>query len=185
MSQSKIDSLFISLGGITMNIEILKALPSDAKEIIDYVNIVGGESDNLTFGKNEFAVSVEDEKDYIESLYNSKHSIMLIAKKDGKIVGNANLRGYPKERLRHRAEFSISILKDEWGKGIGSLLMEKILDFAKEANIEIISLEVRSDNLAAIHLYQKYGFEKIGEFKGFMKVNGVNVDCDLMNLSLK
>ena len=50
--------------------------------------------------------------------------------------------------------------------------METIIDFAKNtAKIEIISLEVRSDNKRAIALYKKFGFETVGTFCGFMKIN--------------
>ncbi len=52
------------------------------------------------------------------------------------------------------------------------------------AYTEILSLEVRSDNVRAIRLYEKYGFQKIGQFKGFFKINGEYVDFDLMNLEL-
>ena len=63
--------------------------------------------------------------------------------------------------------------------------MEKIIEFAKNvARADIISLEVRSDNARAIHLYQKFGFEKFGTFKGYMKIRGEFVDFDFMNLYL-
>ena len=87
--------------------------------------------------------------------------------------------------MKHRGEFGVSVLKCEWGQGIGSMLLEAIIDFAKNvAHAEIISLEVRSDNERAIKLYEKYGFEKIGCFKGFFKIEGEYVDFDLMNLYL-
>ncbi|WP_243190373.1 hypothetical protein [Clostridium faecium] len=38
----------------------------DAEKIIRYVNIVGGESDNLLFGENEFHLTVEDEKNILK-----------------------------------------------------------------------------------------------------------------------
>ena len=43
---------------------------------------------------------------------------------------------------------------------------------------------VETSNARAIRLYEKFGFVKIGRYPGFLKVNGVNVDCDLMNLYL-
>ena len=80
---------------------------------------------------------------------------------------------------------SISVKKSMWGNHIGTLLMEKMLDFAKNtAKAEIISLEVRSDNESAISLYRKFGFETVGTFKGFMKIRGEYVDCDIMWLNL-
>ena len=72
-----------------------------------------------------------------------------------------------------------------WGNHIGTWFMEEIIQFAKEtAKVEIISLEVRSDNARAIALYKKFGFEQIGTFEGFMKIDGNDVDCDIMRLHL-
>ena len=63
--------------------------------------------------------------------------------------------------------------------------MEEIIHFAKyTAKAEIISLEVRSDNERAIALYKKFGFETFGTFKGFMKIEGEYIDCDMMRLCL-
>lgn len=87
--------------------------------------------------------------------------------------------------MKHRGELGISVIKAEWGQGIGSMLLQSVIDFAKNtAHADIISLEVRSDNTRAISLYKKYGFEKIGQFKGFFKIDGEYIDFDLMNLYL-
>lgn len=49
---------------------ILRApIEEDAKNMIDYLNIVGGESDNLLFGKDEFRLSVEQEVEYIKKVH--------------------------------------------------------------------------------------------------------------------
>ena len=168
-----------------MSITIAKANPQDAKELIEFLKIVGGETENLTFGSEGLPVTVEDEENYLEMLAKTDSSVMLTAKKDGNIVGTASFSGMQRERMKHRGELAISVKKSEWGSGIGSLLMEHIIDFAKNtAHAEIISLEVRSDNTRAISLYKKYGFEKIGVFKGFFKIDGKYVDCDYMNLYL-
>lgn len=169
-----------------MNIIIEKAKPEDAKELLQCLKIMGGESDNLTFGAEGLPISIKAEEEYIKSLSDSNISIMLVARKEGKIIGTASFNGFPRERMKHRGEISVSVLKSEWGNGIGKMLMEAVLKFAKEsAEAEIISLEVRSDNERAIRLYKKFGFEKIGEYKGFFKINGEYVDFDLMNLYLK
>lgn len=72
-----------------------------------------------------------------------------------------------------------------WGNHIGTRFMERIIEFAKSmAHTETISLGVRSDNERAISLYRRFGFEKIGTFDGYMKVNGKDVSCDIMRLNL-
>ncbi len=52
-------------------------------------------------------------------------------------------------------------------KGIGQKLMENLIAKAYENNIYDVFLEVRKSNIAAISLYEKMGFEKIGERKNF------------------
>ena len=46
-------------------------------------------------------------------------------------------------------------------------------------------LEVRSDNIRAIRLYEKIGFRKLCTFPRFFKINGESIDFDLMNLELE
>lgn len=167
-------------------ITIEKAKVSDAEALLEYLKQIGGETDNLTFGAEGLPCSVEDEEKYIESLENSTSSVMFIAKIDGKIVGDAHFSSSTRERIKHRGEIGISVIKEYWGCGVGSRLMESLIDFAKNtAGCEIIALQVRSDNERAINLYKKYGFEKIGQFKGLLKIDGEYVDCDLMNLYMK
>lgn len=168
-----------------MEIKIEKALPEDAENILEYLKIVGGETDNLTFGAEGMPISIEEERDYIASLLDSISSVMCVAKRGNEIVGNASFSGMNRERLKHRGELAVSVKRAEWSKGIGSMLIDYIIDFAKNiAHAEIISLEVRSDNTRAVKLYEKYGFEKIGSFPGFFKINDEYVEFDLMNLYL-
>lgn len=169
-----------------MNFTIENAKASDAAAVLEYLKQIGGETDNLTFGAEGLPFSVEDEEKYIESLQNSTSSAIFFAKIDGKIIGDASFSSSPRERIKHRGEIGISVVKEYWGEGIGSKLIEIIIDFAKNtAGCEIIHLQVRSDNERAIKLYRKYGFEKIGQFKGYLKIDGEYVDCDLMNLYIR
>lgn len=168
-----------------MSITICKAAPEDARELLEHLKIIGGETDNLTFGGEGLPLTEEEEEDRLRKRMESDCCVTLLAKKDGRIVGNANFDGFTRERLKHRGELAISVSRSEWGQGIGRMLMEGIIEFARNtAHAEIVSLEVRSDNERAICLYEKFGFEKIGCFKGFLKIGGQFVDCDLMNLYL-
>lgn len=168
-----------------MDITIAKASPDDAAELLDFLRIVGGETDNLTFGSEGVPFTIEEEKEYIQSLADSTVSALFVAKRGDEIVGDASFNGTTVERLKHSGELGICVKKSEWGNGVGSRLMETVIDFAKnEANAEIITLNVRSDNARAIKLYEKYGFEKFGCFKGFFKINNEYIDFDFMNLYL-
>ena len=69
--------------------------------------------------------------------------------------------------MKHRGDFSVSVRKEYWNKGIGSQLLLEIINFAKENSFEIIELQVRNDNFSAIHLYEKFGFKKISVRKNY------------------
>ena len=164
---------------------IRKAAVSDAENILEYCKAVGAETDNLTFGAEGISLTVEKEREYLKSFTDSDKQLYLVAEENNEIVGTAVFSGFSKARLSHRAEISISVKKSMWGNHIGTRFMERIIDFAKNtAHTEIISLEVRSDNERAISLYRRFGFEKIGTFDGYMKVNGKDVSCDIMRLNL-
>lgn len=168
-----------------MSIEIRKALACDAEELLDLMRILGKETDNLTFGEEGLPFTVEEEIAYIEKVNSSKTSAMFVALDSNKIVGTSSFYGHLVPRLSHRGEVSVAVRKSHWGFGIGYKLLSTAIEFAKTtSNAEVISLEVRSDNDRAINLYKRCGFEKIGTFKSFLKVDGKGVDFDLMNLYL-
>ena len=167
-----------------MCIVIERATSADAAWILEYLRQVGAETDNLTFGSEGMPFTAESEAAYISQMEYSCDDIMLVAKENGKIVGCASLNRLPR-RMKHRGDFSISVMKDYWNRGIGSRLLSKIIDFAKKNSFEIIDLQVRSDNLQAIHLYKKYGFEKIGMHSSFFKINNEDVAFDYMSLNVK
>ena len=162
-----------------------EALESDAEALLLHVQTVGGETDNLSYGKDTFSISAEREARFINRFYKSKNDIMLIALDGDKVVGNAVVERNKVERYNHRAEISITVLKDYWGQGIGSTLFNLMIEFSKSVGIEILYLEVRADNIRAIALYEKFGFESVGVYEKFFKINGRYHDARLMTLSLK
>ncbi len=164
-----------------MSFSIEKARPEDAAALIDYLRVVGGESDNLTFGAEGLPATVEEETAFLEKSAADTRSVILLAKEDGEIIGDGHIEAFSR-RLSHRAGLGITVRKAAWGRGVGTAIMERLIAHAWEQGIEIIELQVRSDNARAIRLYEKFGFVKIGHYPGFLKVDRVYADCDLMNL---
>lgn len=169
---------------MTMNFKIEKVTPDDAEDMLDYLKLIGSESDNLSFGAEGLPFFVEEERKYIQSVLDSKNSVILVAKKDDKIIGDCSISGHA-GRFLHRGELGIAVAKDYWNMGVGSDLLEKVLDIAKsELNLEVISLEVRTDNRTAIHLYEKFGFVYMGTYEKFFKIGEDYFSADFMNLYL-
>jgi ribosomal-protein-alanine N-acetyltransferase len=62
----------------------------------------------------------------------------------------------------------------QWqGKGIGRTLLEGLLNRADEVRAPVF-LEVRTDNVPAISLYGKYGFEQVGVRKRYYQPSGAD-----------
>lgn len=159
---------------------IREAVPDDAEKMISYLNQVGGESDNLLIGENEFTVPIEGVKRKLAMSKDSENSIVLIALENDQIIARAELEGYYPARIRHRAKFSISVKKEYWNQGIGTEMIKRIFEQAKNLMIRIIELEVIADNERGINLYHKMGFADIGIYKDYFFVNGIFKDAVVM-----
>ncbi len=168
-----------------MELLIAKATKADAEAIIKYLNLVGGESDNLLFGQNGFHMDVESEEKFIENINSSEKSALFVGKINGKTVCVGSIQSPNRERISHQCDIAVSVKRDFWNIGIGTELMKTLINFAKNTKqIEIIHLGVRADNINAIKLYKKMGFSEIGLYKKFFKINGEYADEILMNLYL-
>lgn len=89
----------------------------------------------------------------------------------GKPVGMANLYISPFQKLAHQSLFSIMIDEHYRGQGLGTLLMEKLMQAAREDHkIELLHLEVYDGN-PAIGLYKKMGFKEYGRHPRFIKLD--------------
>lgn len=163
---------------------IVRAQAEDAAALLEYLKIIGGETDNLSFGPEGVPLSVEQEASYLGMQAASTDHVQYLAKVDGQIIGTASLNRKP-NRMRHRGEFGISLKKAYWGYGAASALTEAVLAFARDNDFAQLNLEVRSSNARAIHLYEKYGFRKLCTFPAFFRLEGQDVDFDLMNLDLR
>lgn len=167
-----------------MEIEYYEATKDDAKAYIEYLKKIGSETNNLTFSSNELKVNELEEMTFIDEIHQSKNSVMILAKDNDKIIGNVNLTGNTRSKVKHRSNLGISVLKEYWGQGIGSNLLAAAIGYALENEIEIIELEVLTTNKNAIALYEKFGFETIGIYPNYFKIDDQYVDARLMNLYL-
>lgn len=157
----------------------------DAEDIIRYLNIVGGESDNLLFGENEFNLTVDEEKEYIRKLNSDNSTFMILGFVEKNLVSIAQISRINRKRIAHNSELAISVKKAYWRKGIGSIMMNELIQFAKEqGEIKNISLGVKASNSKAIKMYYKFGFQKVGVNKNYFNINGEFDDKILMDLHI-
>ena len=106
----------------------------------------------------------------------------LVAVVGYRVVGMLGVHTFPnRPRRRHVGAIDI-VVHDEWhGKGVGSALMRAGLDLADNwLNLTRLELEVYTDNEAAIHLYERFGFEREGTLRQHAYRDGRYVDSYVM-----
>jgi ribosomal-protein-alanine N-acetyltransferase len=69
---------------------------------------------------------------------------------------------------------TIAVRESHWGLGIGSALLDELIQAARERDCAEVFLEVRADNPRAHGLYRRRGFAEIGVRRGYYKPSGVD-----------
>ena len=162
------------------------ACEDDAEDLIKYLKETAKETPYLLREEDEINLAVEDEKGFINMRLEMDKALMLVAYIDGKHVGCCSFSPVaPFKRLAHRCGMSIALYQEYWGCGIGSIMLETALRYAKEVGYEQVELEVVSSNTKAIKLYEKCGFKKYGVKPDSMKYcDGSNASMDWMMVKL-
>lgn len=104
-----------------------------------------------------------------------------VAEVDGKVVGNIGFEHSQRPRTAHCGSFGLGVHDDYHGLGIGSKLIETVLDLADNwLQIKRVQIEVNSDNEKAIACYKKFGFEIEGLAKWASFRDGKHIDTYYM-----
>lgn len=100
-----------------------------------------------------------------------------VYKKEDKIVGFINY-----DILYERAELIyIAVLEEEQKQGIGTKLLQSMIEECESRQLENITLEVSTQNQKAIKLYQKFGFKKVATRKKYYQgVDGILMEKELI-----
>ena len=97
---------------------------SDGQLVLDNFNLTHSETDYLLTYPDENSFNAEQESQFLKEKAESEREIELIAIVDGVITGTAGIEAIgTKYKVRHRAEFGISVAKKYWGLGIGKALL--------------------------------------------------------------
>jgi ribosomal protein S18 acetylase RimI-like enzyme len=130
--------------------------PAHRQAIIDLMNhYMEG-----TMGGNLKPHSSGKAQQMLDGLAAHPAKLILLAKKDNSYIGLANcFIGFGTFAAKpYYNVHDLVVLENYRGKGIGRMLLEYVIEKARELNFGKVTLEVREDNLGAQHLYQSMGF---------------------------
>ena len=129
------------------------------------INIETMTTDDIFSIEKDFLVTFDNfwSFDNLKNDFESTNSRYIVAKSNKEILGFAGI----KIILDEAEIMNIAVRTDKRNNGIGSLLLEKLISIATDSNCTTIHLEVNEENVQAIHLYEKYNFDRIGLRKNY------------------
>lgn len=164
---------------------IREAVPEDAPALLGYIQAISGESSFLTFGPGEFELTEAKEEKVLRRYRDSDNQLYLLGLVDDSIVTALSFSAGRRPRVRHSGELGMSVRKPYWGLGIGSCMLDTLIEWARATlSIKKINLRVRTDNRRAIQLYKGRGFVREGTIRKEIFLDGQYYDLYWMGLEL-
>lgn len=142
---------------------IKSATEKNAEAICNHRYNTSSESYFMARYPEEVSLDIELMKNNLSSTRKNQKDFTVTAFLDGKIIGDSGITTIRNHmKYCHRAYFGISILKEYCNLGLGKYMLEIALEQARKNGFEQVELGVFEDNIRAIKLYEKCGFEKVG-----------------------
>ena len=166
---------------------IRKPIENDAEDLIAYSKLVFASTDQLLNTVEEYTITTEGEKAWINNFLQNPDSIALVAELNNQIVGMLFFVSQTKRKNAHVGEFGVNVHPDYRSLGIGKALTEYLIEWAKaHTQIEKVFLQVFATNVGAIGLYTHLGFKEEGRFvKAIKQDSGGYVDILQMYIETK
>ncbi|MFF3608982.1 GNAT family N-acetyltransferase [Streptomyces sp. NPDC002463] len=108
---------------------------------------------------------------HVLSAVRAGDAALRVACLDGRIVGLGYWVRYARPTHRPHADLEkIAVDAGAQGLGVGRALTAALVEDARQAGIEVLTLDARGDNANALHLYRSLGFTEYGRLPDFVAV---------------
>lgn len=144
------------------HVTITKATPEDSQDFLFLRTQLEQETNFMVFTKGERTLSVEKIENQIREISQYDNQVLFIARYNGKPAGFLMVYHVVAKKLTYTGELAIGIIAEHEGKGIGSALMYALDEWNTPTKLHRIELDVDENNVQAIRLYEKFGFEVEG-----------------------
>jgi len=142
-----------------VELTLKEAEKSDAQGLLMMLRQARQETDYFFVEERSLGMSKEVLATELSRIKESAEHLLFLACVKKQVVGVVSVA--PKPDLPRHGEIGISILKEYWGMGLGTILLEEAIIWATEnARFSTLVLDVLAGNQRAIHLYQKMGFQE-------------------------
>lgn len=164
-----------------MTIELRDATPDDLPGILEIYNDAVL---NTTAIWNDVLVDLENRKEWFRARKERGFPV-IVAIKDGAVAGYASYGDWRAfDGYRHTREHSIYVHKNARGAGLGTLLMQALIEHAKTSGVHVLIGAIESENTASIRLHEALGFRVAGRYSQVGRKFDRWLDLTSMELTL-
>lgn len=140
-------------------VDVRPAEVADAAQLLALLAQLGRESNTFTVDEGIEDFSETDEQAQIERINGTTTNIIFVATLDSRLIGVSTVQAST-DFSAAQGEVGVAVLKEFWGMGLGTALIEEVLDWARNySSLERLVLTVQLRNVRAVKLYQHLGFE--------------------------
>jgi phosphinothricin acetyltransferase len=153
------------------------ATPDDAEAICRIYN--QGIEDRVATLETEMRTP-EERREWLAAR-DPRHPVIVAENAVGEVVGWGSLNVFnPRAAYRFVADFSVYVERAYRGKGVGSALLARLIELAREHGYHKLVLSAFPSNAGGMALYAKYGFRTVGVYKEQGRLDGRWVDTVVM-----
>jgi len=160
-------------------IDVRPAEPGDAADLVALSASVAAEPGEWLL-TTDATRSVVDERRYLRAVRGHPDAAVFVALEGGEILGRLSVARDPHPASAHVADLGLVVAADHRRRGIGTLLLESAVAWARKARVRKLELHVFLWNEPAIRLYETFGFLREGVRRRHYRRDGVDVDALLM-----
>jgi RimJ/RimL family protein N-acetyltransferase len=164
---------------------VRKVTQNDVPELVDYMRVILNDRMSSIADSDEMVIDENRQRGHLRRIESSTESTALIAVSGGEIIGYLTMEPNQRRKVSHVGEIGMSVRSDWRRRGVGLALLQEAERFARLCGtIEKLALNVFSENIAAIRLYEKAGFFVEGKLRNQIKMDGKYQDLVLMGKML-
>jgi phosphinothricin acetyltransferase len=110
-----------------------------------------------------------------------RHPVVVAENERGDVIGWGSLNVFnARDAYRFVADFSVYVERGARGTGVGRILLERLIDLARQHGFHKLALSAFPFNQAGMALYERMGFRTVGIYREQGLLDGRWVDTIVM-----
>jgi RimJ/RimL family protein N-acetyltransferase len=156
------------------------AASGDAEQLLGLFARLDRDTHFMIMTPGERNTSVDQQAAKIADISEQANCALFVAEKGTALVGFVGVTGGRFNKNRHCASLALGVTRAHWRRGIGSMLVGKVENWARDHEIRRLELSVMTTNMPAIGFYDRHRFVVEGLKRGSIRVKHTFHDEYLM-----